>query len=251
MSEPLTVSSDNYIQAAEMYDILSEQHWQSRQRSLRNALIAARPDAKLVLDVGSGTGMALKFITEALPGAHIHAIEPSASMRVGLMTRVLADAQLRRQVTVHPTDIAQAVLPADIDVALVCGCVGFFDDATRRALWPRLAAALAPAGVVLVDVMPLDATRHLPESRVASVDVGQHRFDIWLSGHPVDDGLELIRWRMRFEQLDGDTAVRSFSIERDWRAFSLDTLLAEAAEAGFQAQPLADSPVPAALLRLG
>ncbi|MFJ5483617.1 class I SAM-dependent methyltransferase [Pectobacterium actinidiae] len=250
MPDTFATSQDAYTQSAEWYDMLSAQHWRARHDSMLQTLRAARPDAKLVIDVGAGTGVALPLIAQAYPQASIHAIEPSASMRIGLMTRILADAHLCRQVTVHPHDIAAAALPAGIDLALICGCIGFFDEATRHALWPRLRAALAPGGVVLVDVMPLDKPQAVPESRVASVDVGQHRYDIWLSGQPVEQEQEVIRWHMRFEQYDGQTQIRSVPITRDWRAFSLDKILDEAAGSGFTSERLTNSPVPAALLRL-
>lgn len=250
MSDTPAASQDAYTQSAEWYDILSAQHWRARNDSMLQTLRAARPDAQLVIDVGSGTGVALPLIAQAYPQADIHAIEPSASMRIGLMTRILADAHLRRQVTVHPHGIADATLPSGIDVALICGCVGFFDEATRKALWPRLAAALAPGGVVLVDVMPLDKPQPVPESRVASSDVGRHRYDIWLSGQPVEQEPELIRWHMRFEQHGGETQIRSVPIQRDWRAFGLDKIIDEAAGAGFASERLTNSPVPAALLHL-
>jgi len=250
MSDHFTASQDHYTQSAEWYDILSEQHWSTRHASVRNALRMGCLSANRVLDIGAGTGQALTVIAELYPQAEIHAIEPSASMRIGLMARILADAQLRKQVTVHPVDIAQATLPTDIDVVLVCGCVGFFDEATRQALWPRLAKSLTPAGAVLVDVMPLDKPQSIPESQVASVQVGQHRYDIRLSGQPIENDSESIRWHMRFVQSDGTQPIRNFTIERNWRAFGLQKVLDEAGAAGFRAEPLTNSPVPAALLRL-
>ncbi|WP_165491578.1 class I SAM-dependent methyltransferase [Stutzerimonas kirkiae] len=250
MSDNSREPHEYYGQSAEIYDILSEQHWASRRTSVLDAFRTASPETELVLDIGSGTGVALGIIREAFPQARIHAIEPSASMRIGLMTRILADPQLRQKVTVHPHDIATAPLPSGIDVAMVCGCVGFFDEPARLALWPRLAAALSPTGIVLLDTMPLDRPQQVPESLVASADIGDHRFDIWLRGEPVEDDAQLIRWHMRFDQSAGATRIRSFSVERDWRTLGLDTLLAETARAGFQARRLDDSPVPAALLRL-
>ncbi|HBQ1984121.1 class I SAM-dependent methyltransferase [Klebsiella pneumoniae] len=250
MSETFSHLLDAYTQSAEMYDILSEQHWQSRRASVLNGLQTTCPDAKTILDIGSGTGMALDVVMEAFPGAQVHAIEPSASMRIGLMTRILTDTRLRQQVTVHPCDIAQATLPAGIDIALVCGCVGFFEVPVRKELWSQLASLLTPNGAVLVDVMPISEPQQVSEFRAASVEVGEHRYDIWLSGQKVEDEPEIMRWHTRFEQHDGEVKIRSFSVERDWRTFSLDILIDEAAEAGFKALLLPDSPVPAALLRL-
>jgi len=250
MSNAVATHQDHYVQSAEWYDILAEQHWRGRYASVRHALHSACPQAKRVLDIGSGTGLVLTTLADMYPQAEIHAVEPAASMRIGLMARILADTHLRQHVTVHPVGIEQATLPADIDVVLLCGCVGFFDDATRRALWSRLAASLTVGGIVLVDVMPLDRPQSVPESQVANVEVGLHHYVIWLGGHPVENNPEMMRWHMRFEQHEEDRLIRHFAINRDWRAFGLQKIVDEAGEVGFKAEPLADSPVPATLLRL-
>ena len=78
MSDTPAASQDAYTQSAEWYDILSAQHWRARNDSMLQTLRAARPDAQLVIDVGSGTGVALPLIAQAYPQADIHAIEPSA-----------------------------------------------------------------------------------------------------------------------------------------------------------------------------
>jgi hypothetical protein len=240
---------DHYIQSAEIYDILSEAHWAARRPSVAQALARMMPSgAGLMLDVGAGTGLCVKTIADTLPQARIHAVEPSASMRVGLMTRVLADADLRRRVTVHPTAFEHALLPPRLDGAMICGCIGYFDKSARSRLWQRLATCLVSSGAVLVDVMPVQEPCVVPHTRIASVPVGEHRYDVWLRGTPMGRA-DLMRWDMCFEQFEGDACVRRVSVQREWHAFSLAQLLREAAQAGFQSETLADSPVPAALLR--
>jgi len=242
-----TREEDHYVQSAELYDLLSEPHWRARQASF-GAVLARMGDARVVLDIGTGTGPYLAQLADALPLAHIHAVEPSASMRAGLMPRILADANLRQRVTVHPVGIDHASIPASIDFAMVCGCIGYLNEDERARLWLRLADRLASGGAVLADVMSVDRPQAFDERRVVSTVVGTHRYDVWLSGAPAD--ANVIRWRMRFEQWDGDRPVRRFQVERNWHAFGLPQLTEEAARAGFRSQPIDASPVPAAMLYL-
>lgn len=239
---------DHYIQSAEMYDMLSEPHWAARRSSVKAALAGLSDTRGIVLDVGAGTGRCVQVIAEAMPEARIHAVEPSASMRVGLMTRILLDPDLRRRVTVFSESFQQSLLTEKIAAAVICGCIGYFDADERAELWRKVAYQLEPGGFVLADVMSIDRPQHIAEMRIASVDVGEQRYDTWLQGRPGSD--DIIHWTMRFDVLHVDTVVRTFSIEREWRAFGLDQLIDEAAAAGFIAERLPDSPVPAAVFRL-
>lgn len=240
-------ANDHFVQSAELYDLLSEPHWQARRASF-GAVLDRLGDARVVLDIGTGTGPYLAQLAAALPAAQIHAIEPSASMRVGLMSRILADASLRRQVTVHPVGIEHAALPDAVDFAMVCGCIGFLGQDERVRLWRRLAVCLSPDGAVLADVMPVDRPQVVEDWLAVSTTVGMYRYDVWLSGAPVDE--DVIRWTMRFEQWSGALLVRRFQVERNWCAFGLDRLMQEAAWAGFRAEPLEADSVPAAMFYL-
>jgi len=253
MSEPGTVETvssstetDHYVESAEMYDILSEGHWQARRDSVTGVLRRARlgPDDWIV-DVGSGTGPSVAVIAEALPSNPILAIEPSASMRVGLMTRLLSTPGLRQRVSIRAATYGDALLPDTVGIFTVCGCIGYFDADERAFLWKDIARRLAPSGMALVDVMPLSAPIEVEEYKIASASVGSNRYDIFLRGRPVDH--EVIHWSMRFEEFDGSRLLRRFAIERDWRAFGLDLLLKEAAREGLSAKILDDSPVPTAI----
>lgn len=239
---------DYYAQSAEMYDVLSEAHWASRRDSVRNALQRLGVSNGIILDIGAGTGSCVQLIGETLPDVEIYAIEPSTSMRIGLMTRLLMLPDLRRRTTVCAQAFQSAILPKQFAAVVACGCIGYFDREERRDLWQRLAKGLGKGGTVLSDVMTLEQPRPFAEARVASSMVGKLRYDIWLSGTPLKD--DLMQWHMRFEVHDGTEIVRSFSIEREWHAFSLEQLVQEATEFGFRAEKLVESAVPAAILRL-
>lgn len=122
------------------------------------------PDLKLglgVLDVGAGTGC-VTLMSLAASGAPVHAVEPARAMRSSLMTRLAA----------LPGD--RAALHGVSDVAVCHNAVACMTPAARRALWPALAEALVPGGVLLVQlppavVPPRRIKRVLPTRRV-----GQH-----------------------------------------------------------------------------
>jgi len=240
--------TDHYVQSAEMYDLLSEPHWISRRDSVCAALSPMAQMHGNVLDIGAGTGACVQIVAQMLPHVNIYAVEPSASMRVGLMARVLHDPDLRKRVTICAEPFQSALLPERLDLVVACGCIGYFDQEDRTNLWHRLSSHLAPQGSVLVDVMALDRPREFADTCIASTKIGAYCYDIWLDGHPGEG--DIMRWKMRFEVRDNGQIVRQFSIERDWHAFGIDQLAAEAAEVGFVASPLKNSPVPAMMLRL-
>ena len=91
---------DFYTQSAEMYDILSEQHWKTRENTFIESLYLMGINRGNWLNIGAGTGQELAILAQTFPNIHILAIEPSASMRIGLMTRLMMLPKIQHQVTV-------------------------------------------------------------------------------------------------------------------------------------------------------
>jgi len=242
------METDHYVQSAEVYDILSAQHWSGRGDSIRLALQSLHNPSGIVADIGAGTGACVRLIAETLPDARILAIEPSASMRVGLMARILLDDDLRSRVTVIATSVQETELPETISAALVCGCIGYLDQKNRAELWRKLAACLSPEGFVLADVMQIDQPRAVSPVKAASTNIGEQRYEIWLSGAPGQGDLML--WDMRCDVLRNDEIVRTFNVTREWHTFGIGQLIDEAKACGFHAELIANSPVPAAILRI-
>jgi len=242
------METDHYVQSAEVYDILSSPHWQARRESVLSALQAVQDLSGTILDVGAGTGTGLRIIADAVPNAMILALEPSASMRVGLMTKVLLDEELRRRVTVEARPIQGAMLPDKLSAALVCGCIGYLDRGERLEMWQTLANRIVPEGLVLADVMMWDRPQAVPSTRIAAVDVGELQYEMWVSGTPGDDDIML--WDMGCRILRREQILRSFHVVREWHTFGISQLMEEAAIAGFRGEVIKDSPVPAVTLKL-
>jgi hypothetical protein len=130
----------------------------------------------------------------------VHAVEPARSMRSPLMTRLASlPADLRRRVTVHPHTLDEAGLHEVADVAVCHNTIACLHPASRRALWPAVAEALVPGGVLLIQLPPArlphrETTHDLPTRKigqheyggrmVASADVNRirTRFDYWVRG---------------------------------------------------------------------
>jgi SAM-dependent methyltransferase len=242
------METDHYIQSAEVYDILSAPHWQARRESVRSALHGVQDLSEPILDVGAGTGTGLRIIADAVPHAMIFALEPSASMRVGLMTKVLLDEELKRRVTVEACSIQEATLPNKLSAALVCGCIGYLDREERLDMWRTLADRIVPEGLVLADVMMLDRPQAVPSTKVTAVRVGGLQYEMWVAGTPGNDDIML--WDMGCRVLRDEQVVRSFHVIREWHTFGIGQLLEEAAAFGFRGEVVKDSPVPAVILKL-
>lgn len=241
------MSEDPYALSAEFYDVLSERQWHARKQPIAAALRQAPTGDGPVLDVGAGTGPCVRVIADAVAGVPIFAVEPSAAMRAGLACRIMQDPDLRTRVTVLAGRLEDVALPLRLSAAVICGTIGYFDAAARRALWSDLAQRLVPGGVVVVDVMMLSRPQVVPLMKVSAAAIGQNLCEVWLEGWPVDDGT--MHWKLTYRVVHGDNLVRSFCAEHEWHTFGLERVAEEAAEFGFSFEPLADALIPVALLR--
>jgi SAM-dependent methyltransferase len=188
---------DTYAISAEFYDVLQAERDGIRVRQLYSGDVG---NARLgVLDVGAGTGRVtlMSLMESQVP---VHAVEPTRSMRAPLMTRLASlPADLRMRVTVHPHTLDEVGLHEVADVAICHNTIACLHPVSRHALWPAIAKALTPGGVLLIQLPPARLPRHetthdLPTQRVgqheyggrmvASADVNRIRacFDYWVRG---------------------------------------------------------------------
>jgi len=191
------ISSNAYVESVELYDIISDEQWKIRREAIVSELKTVPVNAGPVIDVGAGTGQSLKLIAETLPTAQIIAIEPSAVMRVALMSRIMQNKKLRQQVTVFPGRFQDIVLPERLAAVTIFSVIGFFDESERQEMWGLLAKKLDPNGVIIVDVMMINKPQPVSRRQVARMQVGSHFYEAWMEGTPIDDK------RMRFSYIPG------------------------------------------------
>jgi trans-aconitate methyltransferase len=190
-----------------------------------------------IVDIGAGTGLTTQAIAKAIPAAEILAIEPHAGMRAALMTRICADPDLQRRVTILPMGIFEAPLPAIISGAVASAVLVHFDALERARLWQRLRSRLAPGGRVVTDVQCPEAM-NLPETLMASSRVGRIEYEGYAQATAIPPSRQ--RWRMTYRALlDGNEIERQVA-EFVCHAASADEIANEAKAAGFEVQARPD-----------
>ncbi|MEX3106588.1 trans-aconitate 2-methyltransferase [Streptomyces sp. ST1020] len=224
--------TDLYGAAAEFYDLLAGPTWARLGPLLRRALDGADPADGPLLDLGAGTGLSTEAAADAVPGARILAVEPSAAMRVALATRLACRPALAARVTVTAGTLPDVRLPDRLCAAVVLGVVGHLGPGERAALWRKLAERLPPGAPVVVDVLDRTAPPTRAPLRLATRRVGDLHYESWSEG--ADDG-----WTLTYRVRDGETVVREHAVPLPWSGIGIDALAGEAAAAGLACTPLA------------
>lgn len=225
-------SQDAYAVSAEFYDVLQAERDQARVRSLyRDDVGRARVG---VLDVGAGTGCVtlMSLLESRVP---VLAVEPARSMRTPLMTRLASlSAELTTRVTVYPLPLDEAGLQGVADVAVCHNTVACLSPTSRRALWPAVAEALVPAGVLLVQLPPARLPRHETTHALPTRTVGRHEY-----GGRMVTSADVDRIRARFDYWvrdDGRVLRQHDETFWMWPATRAE-MIAELEEYGFAALP--------------
>ncbi|MGC9539629.1 class I SAM-dependent methyltransferase [Streptomyces sp. UG1] len=232
MPLPPDTDRDLYGGAAEFYDLLAGPAWARLGPHLRRALDGADPANGPLLDLGAGTGLSTEAAADAVPGARVIAIEPSAGMRIALATRLACRPGLAERVTVVAGTLTDVPLPDRLCAAVVLGVVGHLDLGERAALWRSLAARLAPGAPAVVDVLDRTAPPTRAPLRLSTRRVGDLDYESWSEG--ADDG-----WTLTYRVRDGETVVREHAVPLPWSGIGIEALAEEAAAAGLQCTALA------------
>jgi len=99
-------------------------------------------DAKLILDLGAGTGLLSQFVRQWYPDAHIVLADLSEPMLAKARTRLAGDSN----VTFEVTDYTTAPINGTYDSIVSALSIHHIDDDAKRALFAKIFRALRPGG---------------------------------------------------------------------------------------------------------
>jgi SAM-dependent methyltransferase len=239
IADPRSPVPDAYAESAEFIDMLIGPHWNALGPVVADAVKGAEAGAGPVLDIGAGSGRGTLVLARALPDAEILAVEPSPGLRSALLARVIADDDLRARVTVLPEGILETGLPERLGAAVAMNVIGHFSPGERRALWDLLAARLAPAGRLVLNLQPPTEPVTVPRSLAGTARVGRRRYEGWAAAEPAGDAA--LTWHMTYRTLQDGEVVDERVVSYHWHLLAEPRLRDELARAGLALRALAPS----------
>ncbi|MDZ5078839.1 class I SAM-dependent methyltransferase [Nesterenkonia sp. HG001] len=230
---------DEYELIGELHDLfLGEEVWSSLRPALQDAF-GSLPETALVADIGAGTGLSTRLLAGCFPG-RLAAVEPSALMRTGLLTRISDDAALAARVSVIAGTAPSALnqLPGPLDGFLCAHMLGHLESTERGALFRALSRRLAPGGVGIVTA-PRLRPEPSGEPMVHTRRLGGLDYVARYHHQDAEDGTENTPWQ-RYEVRDGETLLRSLEASSRWRTVTQGQLAEEARPAELHLESLSD-----------
>lgn len=227
--------ADLYAVNAEWYDAVAAQMWSALGPALEQVLAPLSTSRGTVVDVGAGTGLGTRILAGAAPTCEVVAIEPSPALRVGLMSRIMADPDLQERVTVLPTDSdgAAASLPSSLAGLLAVNMIGHLDAAARTRLWQLLGSRLDPDGIAVVGLQPPGRPEVVPERDFAGQRVGRRVYAGSARAEPAAP--RQVTWHMRWTvSSDDDGLIEERTAKSTWWTVSASDLERETAAEGLR-----------------
>jgi len=214
--------------SAPFYDLFHESWYVPKlRRSLSSLLAGVR---RSILEVGAGTGLVTASLADWTP-AEIFALEPSAAMRAVLLSRLSSRPDLLSRVTVLSGDALSVRLDEPAEAVVMINVVYALEPDYRRRLWPVLAAALEPGGLLVFTGHDGGPPAPHPLRELQSRQVGRHTYTV-LTETLGSDG-EACRTRYLYRIADGATVLSEEQLTGCSYHPAQDVLRHELAAAGF------------------
>jgi SAM-dependent methyltransferase len=210
------------------YDLFHENgHVPKIRENLPPLLSGAR---RSILEVGAGTGLITTSLADWTP-AEIFALEPSAGMRGVLLSRLCSRPELLSRVTVLPCDALSVRLDEPVEAIVMINVMYALEPDYRRRLWPVLAAALEPAGLLVFTWRDGGLPAPHPLEELESRQVGRHTYAIF--SEILDSDEESCRARYVHRITEGDRVISEEDIIGYAYRPTWNVLKQELASAGF------------------
>lgn len=221
---------DFYVGNAEWYGALVAPGLPAMHAALRQLVGTLDGD---VVELGAGIGACVSVLVGA--GAErIFAVEPSPSMRVGLMATIAAHPDLLRRTTIVAAGIPEALgeLPPRWGGAVMLNAIGHLEDAARLELWAALRERLTAGAPFVVSLQHPETPIRIAWTDFGTVGVGERSVRTRARAEPID--AHHLAWTMEWSLLDAEGAVldQRSGVSR-WRTQSAGELVEEASSFGF------------------
>lgn len=247
MTWPLRAPPDRAATMAQFYDLFNREANQRRITRLLDQLEASPTHG--VLEIAAGTGVMAQVVAHRFADLPVIAVEPSPSMRVAFFTTMAADPVMRAQVRLVPTRAERLELDGVADLAMCFSALHVFSPRRREQVWRRLARALLPGGVLLVDQpsAPEAEPVAFKETLLLQTSVAGGKIILTYATEPTRCDRQ--RWLFRYRHLDASGRVLQELSNRtvSWRVGQTQ-LCAELAAAGLEAERTVDEPGTAGVL---
>jgi SAM-dependent methyltransferase len=183
-----------------------------------------------ILEIGAGTGLITTSLAEWTP-AEVFALEPSAGMRAVMLSRLGSRPELLSRVTVLTGDALSVRLDEPAEAAVMINVMYAMEPDYRRRLWPALAAALEPGGLLVFTWSDGGPPATGPLQELESRQVGRHRYSV--AGEVLESDRERCRRRFVYRITEGDQVIEEeekigYAYRAPW-----DVLEPELTSAGF------------------
>ncbi|MEU8321773.1 class I SAM-dependent methyltransferase [Nonomuraea sp. NPDC048881] len=222
------MDDDQYSRAVPFYDLWHEDgHVPEIRESLPPLLKGVRGG---VMEIGAGTGLITEVIVRATEG-EVYAVEPAPAMRSVLLSRLSADEQARRRVTVLACGALDVDVDEPVEAVVMISVLQAFPAGRREELWRVLARQLEPGGLLLFNWRERPAPTPGELELMGSYQVGRHAYEVW--GQVLDVTGETVRSRFLYRIRQRGVVISEDEVTSEAHRPGGDRLAAELTAAGF------------------